>query len=639
MFCKKCGHALPDNVKFCPKCGNKVEILSEVSEITHAETQSADENDLPTMNEPTDVGKIDAIPQETISTETEVKTEQAEVTSGKVPSNEAVTKNAVPQTETPESKKSKKKPIIAAIIILLVLLVAGLGVFAFFKLRKTPVNLSEYLEIEYTGYDGYGTAGVNFDVDRFVKDYKGKIKPNKNLKKMLKDDKDLKSLASEYNLNKEKEICELFAEIYTTNGAIEADGNIDVKKLSNGDTFIYKWNIGTRDMDQEEAIAFAKSAFNVKLVAEDREFTVEGLDKIETFDAFEGVEVEFEGVSPYAQARIRETPSDNGLYYEITTDDYLKNGDSITVNAYYYWVDSETEYAATYNRLPESMTKVYTVQGLDEYVTDVSEITADGLNELLAQAKEFIEEDIQDEASDAATIENIDFAQAFLLTRKEYDYWGYNNRIVILHRVDLKFDTQDEELQNLEYYVATIFGDVIIQGSDGSLYVDPDDLEVPYATVDYRYNDDDYFFGYQHFSFYGYEDKNQLFDNVIKRNSDEYDCIIIPGGSEENVPIGGDTGVASTEDTEYVLAESSSRKLNIEELQGLTADQCRIARNEIYARHGRKFDDEELQSYFDAKTWYEGTIEAADFDESNLSEVEIANRDLIVEYETEMGYR
>ena len=75
------------------------------------------------------------------------------------------------------------------------------------------------------------------------------------------------------------------------------------------------------------------------------------------------------------------------------------------------------------------------------------------------------------------------------------------------------------------------------------------------------------------------------------------------------------------------------------DLEGLSEDDCRIARNEIYARHGRKFDDEELQNYFNSKDWYEGRIDASDFKESELSDIEMANRDLIVEYEKKKGYR
>ncbi len=66
---------------------------------------------------------------------------------------------------------------------------------------------------------------------------------------------------------------------------------------------------------------------------------------------------------------------------------------------------------------------------------------------------------------------------------------------------------------------------------------------------------------------------------------------------------------------------------------GLDAQTLRYARNEIYARHGRRFSDQELQAYFDGKSWYQGTIEPEDFEESLLSEIEKTNAELILMYE------
>ena len=45
------------------------------------------------------------------------------------------------------------------------------------------------------------------------------------------------------------------------------------------------------------------------------------------------------------------------------------------------------------------------------------------------------------------------------------------------------------------------------------------------------------------------------------------------------------------------------------------------------------FKDETIQAYFNSCDWYGGTIAPDDFDEANLTETEIANKDLIVEYE------
>lgn len=90
---------------------------------------------------------------------------------------------------------------------------------------------------------------------------------------------------------------------------------------------------------------------------------------------------------------------------------------------------------------------------------------------------------------------------------------------------------------------------------------------------------------------------------------------------------------------EYILPDSDTRVLTERDLEGLTKDQLRIARNEIYARKGRKFKDAELQAYFEGLSWYNGIIEADRFSDGMLSAVENANKDLIVEYEIKIGAR
>lgn len=95
----------------------------------------------------------------------------------------------------------------------------------------------------------------------------------------------------------------------------------------------------------------------------------------------------------------------------------------------------------------------------------------------------------------------------------------------------------------------------------------------------------------------------------------------------------------SAEDDDYILPGSDSIYLEMSDLAGLSAEECRLARNELYARHGRCFDDEALQAYFDNKDWYKGTIAPSDFKEDTLNDYEVHNRDLIVQYEQEKGFR
>lgn len=89
----------------------------------------------------------------------------------------------------------------------------------------------------------------------------------------------------------------------------------------------------------------------------------------------------------------------------------------------------------------------------------------------------------------------------------------------------------------------------------------------------------------------------------------------------------------NTGDSSYVIEGSDTRYLTKEDVAGLTKEQLRYARNEIYARHGRRFKDQELQQYFDSKSWYQGTIDPDSFNESVLNDCERDNIDLIKKYE------
>ena len=83
-----------------------------------------------------------------------------------------------------------------------------------------------------------------------------------------------------------------------------------------------------------------------------------------------------------------------------------------------------------------------------------------------------------------------------------------------------------------------------------------------------------------------------------------------------------------------LIPGSSSEPLSESDLEGLSAEEVRIARNEIYARHGLIFQSEDLQEYFSSQDWYQGTT--TDADSISLSEVEIENIEKIVDYEETM---
>ena len=86
---------------------------------------------------------------------------------------------------------------------------------------------------------------------------------------------------------------------------------------------------------------------------------------------------------------------------------------------------------------------------------------------------------------------------------------------------------------------------------------------------------------------------------------------------EETTVVSKHTENAAQDD--YIFPNSDKEYITLEEADSKTNEELRIGRNEIYARHGRKFSDEKLQTYFDSKDWYHGTVVPEEFDESVLS--------------------
>ena len=83
----------------------------------------------------------------------------------------------------------------------------------------------------------------------------------------------------------------------------------------------------------------------------------------------------------------------------------------------------------------------------------------------------------------------------------------------------------------------------------------------------------------------------------------------------------------------YVFPDSDARYLSNADIQGMSAQELCYGKNEIYARHGRKFNDSELQAYFNGKSWYKGTVNPEDFSTSVFNDYEIKNIQLIQSYE------
>lgn len=96
------------------------------------------------------------------------------------------------------------------------------------------------------------------------------------------------------------------------------------------------------------------------------------------------------------------------------------------------------------------------------------------------------------------------------------------------------------------------------------------------------------------------------------------------------------TSASSSSAGDYILPDSSTRLYSASELQSYSQYELMLARNEIYARHGRGFNDQEIRQYFQSKGWYQQRYTAEEFDSlpnSPLTSIEQQNIKTIYDVE------
>ena len=90
-----------------------------------------------------------------------------------------------------------------------------------------------------------------------------------------------------------------------------------------------------------------------------------------------------------------------------------------------------------------------------------------------------------------------------------------------------------------------------------------------------------------------------------------------------------ETQPAAPAKSEYIFPQVDQRYIDKSELSQLTLQEINYAKNEVYARHGRKFVSVELQQYFGSKSWYKGTVDPNSFNTSVFNSYEKANVELL----------
>ena len=102
-------------------------------------------------------------------------------------------------------------------------------------------------------------------------------------------------------------------------------------------------------------------------------------------------------------------------------------------------------------------------------------------------------------------------------------------------------------------------------------------------------------------------------------------------------PVQNTSGAQDPSTHDFVFADSDTRIISESEVSGLPQNWIWIAKNEIYAREGRIFSNQDLANYFESKSWYRGYItpeqwESSGGDDYYLNSVERKNAHMMAKY-------
>ena len=361
----------------------------------------------------------------------------------------------------------KKQVIIGAVIFSLC--VAGCSVL---KPEPQQIDLNDYLSYEISGYDGEGRIEYSIDLEGVLDDYE-------NLE--------------ECNLSK---LRNLIQGSWTHN-----------YDLSNGDEVRFEWSVYPSAIEEE---------YNVVFDYDDVEVAVEHLEDKPEFNPFDYMEVSFSGIAPAGNISIPSASTPIGTICYTASSTYgLRNGDVITVTACNNSAGTLESLADENGYRLTGDTLEYTVTGLDEYVTTMSDITDDALNMLQEQAVNAFYASTDWDGDE--TINSITYdGMYFMSKRPESTAWSANNRCYII----LKINASNPNIENLEYYYFVSYEDLVLL-NDGTVTVNTTYYNVPYGSnflglsgAAFAVDNDHYYVGYQ--------DLNGIFMNEVQNNLVDY---------------------------------------------------------------------------------------------------------------------
>lgn len=411
-----------------------------------------------------------------------------------------------------ENTKMKKHNPAKVLVPIAAVAVVAAGGWAFAN-RTPTIDVSKYMTLSADGYNTVGKLNISFDTEKLEKDYGKQIATR--FKKQMKNFKDdtygLSSLTASLYDGYE---ADLFAETCATGSADKTKG------LSNGDVVTYIW-----DDNSDEA----EEAFGVKVKYTDITYTVSGLASVNTFDAFDGVDVEFSGISPDGRATVNSLPTAaeaQGLYYTLDENSGLSNGDTVTLTVHSNR-DDFSDCIDKYGAMPQTTEKTFTVEGLNEYVTSADTLSDSVLVSLQNQAEDVFKSYAAQRFSNGQTFKGMTYLGNYILTPKNKDSWGDKDRIVLAYQVTVHHDYTSELNTTYDaddsFFWYITFNNVS-KDADGNIASGLNDYDTPTTFVKIDSGVQKYSFSSstETWEYYGYASLDSLYNAAVNQYVENY---------------------------------------------------------------------------------------------------------------------
>lgn len=383
-------------------------------------------------NENKAVGESSASPKETKKEEKEMpkvekKEESIKVEETKIDKKDTNQKVSENENKENPSKKKHTKLIVSSLIAVVAIVVA---IVLWLVLKTKTIDLSEYLKVKYSGFNGHATASIELDekalkskiddssvTKKFIEKLEYKIENNEDLSNgdelvikvkisssFLKENKlKLKDTTIKIKVAGIEEALSVDMSKYIKleykgfNKHATAKILLDEDKMKEDlgediasrlkDRLIIKIN-NNEDLKNDDEVEVKISIgdyyledMGITLVSDTVKIKVEGLEDGTELDAFKDIKIDFSGMSPNINVSISNNSEDEFLKtveYKASKTSGIANGETITITAIKWDEEMAQEKGVTLKEIK----KEYKVEGQSAYIFSKSEINDAVKNEL-----------------------------------------------------------------------------------------------------------------------------------------------------------------------------------------------------------------------------------------------------------------